>query len=529
MCASAESYPLNPTSSRAPMDWIASQASVEGGQSRPVPLSSEDLTSDAVRLARALAERFEPGTVVGLVADNSPEWIVIDLALQAAGMVLVPLPTFFSHEQMRHAIRASAMQLLFCTDPDIATRLGFTEQACTSATVPLFRGRGPEARPAALRNPAIGKITFTSGTTGTPKAVLLSSEQQRDTARALAAATAGLGIRRHLCLLPLPVLLENVAGLYTALMTGAACVCPPLHEVGMTGASGFDPQRCLDAILEHRADSLIVLPQMLRALVATLTERRTSGDELRSLKFVAVGGAKTPVALIRQARDLGLPVYEGYGLSECASVVCLNLPGADRIGTVGRPLPGVRLRSAIDGEVEISGRGFMGHPGMQGPDAGGWLASGDLGTRDADGYWSITGRKKNTLITSFGRNVAPEWPESLLTAFAAIPQAVVFGDAAPFLVAVLVPASPGVDDIALQARIDAVNAQLPDYARLGGWVRASAAFTHCNGLATANGRIRRDAVLARYAERLDALYRGAAPLFNLAGTVAEDRSLARNR
>lgn len=530
MFESVEPKPWRPPSDRAPTDWIASEARVEGGGSRPVQWSSADLTTRVAHLARAIAERLEPGSVVGLLADNSPDWIVIDLALQAAGMILVPLPGFFSQEQTLHAIQASAMQSLFCTDSRIATRLGFsepgfTETMCATGIVPLHSRSGSAARATASPNPAISKITFTSGTTGTPKAVLLSSEQQLATARALAGATAGLGIRRHLCLLPLSVLLENVAGLYTALMTGAACVCPALDEVGMSGASSFDARRCLNAIAAHRADSLILLPQMLHALVAMLTGDRTRRVELHSLKFVAVGGAKTPVSLIRRARELGLPVYEGYGLSECTSVVCLNLPGADRIGSVGRPLAGVALRLANDGEVEVSGRGFAGYLGTQGRHADEWLASGDLGTCDAQGYLSITGRKKNTLITGFGRNVSPEWPESLLAGCPAIGQAVVFGDAAPFLVAVLVPAAPEIDDTALQEQVDTINTQLPDYARIGGWVRASAALTDRNGLATVNGRIRRDAVLAHFAPMLDALYRGTDHLLHPGGR--RGRSTAR--
>ncbi|HYH41855.1 MAG TPA: hypothetical protein VD867_07720, partial [Burkholderiales bacterium] len=135
-----------------------------------------------------------------------------------------------------------------------------------------------------------------------------------------------------------------------------------------------------------------------------------------------------------------------------------------------------------------------------------WLRSGDLGTIDADGFVSITGRKKNVLVTGFGRNVSPEWPESLLLESPLLAQAAVLGEARPYLVAVLVAASPHVDDGMLQELVSQANLRLPDYARIRRWVRASEPFTVRNSLATANGRLRRDAIVQRYAQRLDTLY-----------------------
>ncbi|MCC6533070.1 MAG: AMP-binding protein [Burkholderiales bacterium] len=449
----------------------------------------------------------DAATVVGLLADNSAHWIAIDLAAQVAGVSLVPLPGFFSREQLGHAVRASGMQALFCADRDQAAALGFADRCARVGPLHLFCVRG-ETRPAhdAGLGRAARKLSFTSGTTGTPKPVLLSAPQQLATAHALAARIAALGIRRHLSLLPLPVLLENVAGVYTALTLGAACICPPLEQIGVHGASGFEPKRCLEAIAHYRPDSLILLPQMLHALVARLATDPGLRRALRMLKFVAVGGAKTPAPLIERARELGLPVYEGYGLTECASVVSLNTPGADRIGSVGVPLEHLRVRLASDGEIEIEIAG----PACSGcaQTAGGWLPTGDLGTIDGQGFLSILGRKKNVIVTSFGRNVSPEWPESLLLEHPQLAQAAVFGEARPCLVAVLVVSSP-VDDAALDRLVAGVNRRLPDYARIHAWLRAEEPFTARNALATANGRVRRDAVLQRYGRELSALYRRA--------------------
>jgi long-subunit acyl-CoA synthetase (AMP-forming) len=253
---------------------------------------------------------------------------------------------------------------------------------------------------------------------------------------------------------------------------------------------------------------MILLPQMLRLLVAELARVGKHDARIRSLKYVTVGGAKTPLALIERARSLGLPVYEGYGLTECASVVSVNAPGADRLGTVGRPLPGVRVRVTSQGELEIGGRPFSGYVDSEASDPTAWIASGDLGTIDADGFISIVGRKKSVIVTSYGRNVSPEWPESLLLDSPAVAQAAVYGEGSPHLFAVLVPASRDTSDAEIQSAVARANARLPDYARLRRWIRALEPFTAQNGLATANGRVRRSAVQARYQSDLAALQEG---------------------
>jgi long-subunit acyl-CoA synthetase (AMP-forming) len=203
-----------------------------------------------------------------------------------------------------------------------------------------------------------------------------------------------------------------------------------------------------------------------------------------------VGGAKVSPALILRARSLGLPVYEGYGLSECASVVALNLPGADRPGSVGRPLAHAEVR-LMEKEIHVKIDGA-------------WHATGDLGALDADGFVHIHGRRRHVLITSFGRNVSPEWPEAELLAGRAIVQAAVFGEARPALCAVVVPA-PGAPDAEVEAQVRLANARLPDYAQIRSWLRAEAPFSAQNGLATANGRPHRDALWHTYGARLDGL------------------------
>jgi long-subunit acyl-CoA synthetase (AMP-forming) len=372
------------------------------------------------------------------------------------------------------------MDGLFCADATLAAGLGFAPAGTLEGLAWFARRSGPRVH--------ASKLTFTSGTTGSPKPVGLSSQQQWEVARALADVLAPLGLRRHLCLLPLAVLLENVAGVFAAELAGAECCVPPLAEVGMHGAATFDARACLAAIERWQAESVILLPQMLRSLTAALA----GGAGLpRSLRFAAVGGAKVSRSLLDEARRLGLPVYEGYGLSECASVVSLNVPGSDRPGSVGRPLRA--------GAVHIRDGEIVARSGVK------WVATGDLGRLDEEGFLHLDGRRGNVLITSFGRNVSPEWPEAELVAGRAIAQAAVFGEGRACLCAVLVPTDAAASDVALAQEVYAVNARLPDYARVRAWVRAEAPFTCGNGLATANGRPRRDAIWGTYGERLDAL------------------------
>lgn len=467
-------------------------------------VSAATLAERVERLATALQETQPRPRMVGLLADNGPDWIVVDLAAERIGLPLVPLPGFFTRAQLHHALEATGMDALFCATPVSALSLGFQGGGrLEGVDLPWFR-RAAER----VTIPAgTSKITFTSGTTGTPKGVCLSAAQQRAVSVALVQATHRLGIERHLSLLPLPVLLENIAGVYAPMLAGATCIVPPLAEVGVAGAASFDAHACLAAIERWQATSVILLPQTLLALTAAL---ESGAPRPSTLRFAAVGGAKVASALIERARAAGLPAYEGYGLSECASVVALNVPRADRPGSVGRGLSHVDVRIGDDGEILVAGSGFLGYLGAEvaedGASATEWLPTGDLGRLDADGFLYVDGRRKHQLITSFGRNVAPEWPEAELTASPVIAQAAVFGEARPQLSAVIVPRSSAVGDGAIDASVQAANRQLPDYAQIAHWVRAFAPFTAADGLATPNGRIRRDAIWARYAKRLEYLY-----------------------
>ncbi len=412
--------------------------------------------------------------VLATLLDNGADFIALDEAAAAEGVVHVPLPLFFTPAQCQHALQATGADTL--VTPAGVERLPFAPVAMPAGTA---------------------KITFTSGTTGTPKGVCLSAAAMGAVADGLIAAMAPLGITRHLNALPFAVLLENIAGLLAPRRHGVEVVSLPLAEVGLVGSSRFDPALLDAAVRAHHIESLILLPQMLRAWVAWLAQAGRPAPA--SLKLVAVGGAAVGAPLVQAAWALGLPVAEGYGLSEGASVQTLNLPGAAaRAGSVGRALPHARLRLADDGEILVGGALFSGYLGDAAP-VPAWWPSGDLGRIDTDGSVWIDGRKKHLLITAYGRNVSPEWVETALRQHPAVGQAVVFGDGQPALSAVLWPTRPGAD---LAAAVAQANAGLPDYARIGHWAEGRAAFDAASGLATPNGRPQRAAILALHAEAL---------------------------
>lgn len=438
---------------------------------------------------------------VATLLDNGPRWIEADDALSALALPHVPLPLFFSAAQRRHVLDAAAAKVVLTENTGAILELdaGFAPAGEWRGLTLLTRNV-----PVATTLPhGTAKITFTSGTTGQPKGVCLSAAQMEATAAALARTLAPLGLKRHLCALPLPVLLENVAGVLAPRRANMAVITPSLTETGLLGAAGFDAQRFARCLNEQGADSVILLPQMLEAWLAEIEAGRLAPP--KRLRFAAVGGARVAPETLARARAAAIPVFEGYGLSECASVVTLNHPGADRPGSAGQPLPHLAVTLASDGEILVSGPMHLGYLGETPRAEGMPLATGDLGRIDEDGFLFVEGRKKNILITAFGRNIAPEWVESELRGEALVAQAVVFGEARPWLSAVIVTRGAASHAQIAQA-LEGVNTSLPDYARIRRFIAAEQPFTPANGLATANGRPRRDAIYARYQERLERLY-----------------------
>ena len=207
--------------------------------------------------------------------------------------------------------------------------------------------------------------------------------------------------------------------------------------------------------------------------------------------------------MLEAAENAGLPVYQGYGLSECCSVVTVATPQQNRRGSVGKPLPHARVRIDDNGEIHVSGVTFDGYL-HESDQSGNELATGDLGYFDDDGYLFVTGRNRHRIITGYGRNISPEWLESELVAHPSIGQAAVFGDELPALTAVVVPTTSLDFDELLEA-ITQVNHTLPDYARIDEYVLADQPFTVANSELTAGGTPERSIIKRRYAEQISNL------------------------
>jgi long-subunit acyl-CoA synthetase (AMP-forming) len=444
-------------------------------------------------------QREQASSRVAILADNGSGWVISDLALLARGALNVPLPGYFTAAQLTHALDDASIDAVLTDDPQRVLALGMqwrfhsrspaTDLALLTRSVPSEHRAAHDA----------AKVTYTSGSTSAPKGVCLSAASLDEVARSIAMATRPLSVDRHLCLLPLPTLLENVAGVYAPLCLGATCEIPSLAATGMSYGQ-MDTDLLLASISRARPGSLILVPELLRVLVAAADRGWTPPS---TLKFIAVGGAVVAPELLEHAAAMKLPVYEGYGLSECASVVCLNTPGSARRGSVGRPLPHARVRVDAAGEIRVSGALMNGYVGESEGMREAEFATGDLGEIDAEGFVYVRGRLKNLFISSMGRNVCPEWIERELTRNARIGHAVVFGEGRLHPVAVLSPIRPQVADSDLQQAVADANRNLPEYAQIHRWIRADIPFTFQSGLATANGRPRRDAIAARHRHRLD--------------------------
>lgn len=413
---------------------------------------------DLAAAVDAKAAQLAHVDVLAIMLDNSVDWILWDLAALKTNTPCIPIPPFFTEAQIAHLLQTGGVT-------HIISPHAMRDAAHLSVSKP------PEST---------AKVTFTSGTTGTPKGVCLSREGMVQVAASIVDVLGPEFVGNHCSVLPLAVLLENIAGVYAGLIAGCTINLPSL------GAYGQNYAHLHDVLKDSHTHSVILVPEVLRILMAQVM---TLGS-LPDLKFIAVGGSKLDADLIRQARHMGLPVYEGYGLSECASVVSLNTPHQDCIGSVGHPLPHIKCH-VKDGEIYIKNTAFLGYLGEDAPDE---IATGDLGEIDADGHLYVTGRKKNVLITSYGRNVSPEWVEAALMNEPAIAQVVVTGDGQSYLSALIVPSA---EQANIPRAVDNANKSLPDYAQIKDFLTVPP-FTLQDGTLTGTGRPRRETILNLY-------------------------------
>jgi long-subunit acyl-CoA synthetase (AMP-forming) len=454
--------------------------------------------------AKQLIKLHQQHCTIALAVDNHPAWAILDIACLVNKIPLVPLPAFFSDTQLMHTVKDAGASILITDNPQRFTAL-FDYLITQQSTITVAGKRlmmlhvtiAPQSLPTST-----AKITYTSGTTGRPKGVCLSEQTMLNVASSIKKMVNLRANDQHCCVLPLSTLLENVAGLYAILLAGGTAHMLPNEMVGLTGSS-LNIHQLHHTLQRTQANTAIFIPELLNALV---TACEAGAAKLYHLRFLAVGGASVAPALLARAKQLGLPVFEGYGLSESASVVALNHVGKNKVGSVGQLLPHLEMMFSDEQEILVKGAQYLGYTNQPSARQPAWLATGDIGYLDADGYLFINGRKKNIFITSYGRNVSPEWVERDLTSTAVIAQACLFGEAKPWNTAIIVLKANATIK-AINATIDMINQSLPDYARVSKWLLASEAFSVNNNQLTPNGRLKRDVIWQSYQHAIEALYK----------------------
>ena len=559
-------------------------------------LSWQTLGHKITRAAQGLAALgFHAGDRLAILAENRPEWPIIDLACLYLGGVDVPLyltstpkdtayilkdagARFIAvsgREQLAKILKiagdlpALSYLLLLDDGPKEETRLG--QLPALGFTGLLARGErnGGAAQPVA--DPGLATIIYTSGTTGIPKGVMLTHANMLANTQD---ATAVLPITAEdlsVSFLPLSHGFERTAGLYTLLRAGATiaygggtvtltkdlgevkptviCCVPRVLELVYRRVSserenaGFPKRQILEWALAvgKKAGTLRSSQQSLSfglGLQYRLADR-VLFRKLRAVlggrvRFLVSGGAPLNAEIARFFYGAGFTVYEGYGLTEAGPVVACNIPGRTRLGTVGPALPQVEVKIAEDGEICVRGpnvmQGYYHRPEdtAQAIDAAGWLHTGDVGEIDAEGFITITDRKKDLIITSEGENIAPQHVEGLLKQDPLIEEACLIGDKRPYLTVLLVPNRPLLEALArkhgvteewptllernefrtlFRRRLDEVNRTLPLSSRVRNFALLAEPFSQERDELTPTLKVKRRVVVETRRAQIEALYR----------------------
>jgi len=512
---------------------------------------------------------IERGDRIAILSSTRVEFTLIDYAAWLIGAIVVPLYETSSQEQIAWILSDSGSRLLVCENAGlaalhaaVAARTPACERVLTidEGGLDALKDAGDGVLPSELRerSAAVGQhdvatIVYTSGTTGMPKGCVLTHRNLLWDAAQVAHAGRSF-IRpgaRTLLFLPLAHIFARViqitcirAGVVVGYATDVAALTDELpllrpdfllavprvfqkvHDGARRKAVEAGKGRVFDLAAataerfsrEREAGRLTTRTRAAHAVFDRLVYARLREAMGGRVTHAVSGGAALGERLGHFFSGVGIVVLEGYGLTETSAGATINRPDAQRIGTVGKPVPGSSVRIAEDGEVEIAGpHVFSGYFGDAVATAAvmtddGWFLTGDLGSLDGEGYLTITGRKKEIIVTAAGKNVAPNLLEDALRAHRLVSQAVVVGDGRPFIAALLtleaesgpLPTGDALQS-ELQAAVDAANALVSRAESIRAFRVLPEDFVVGVELSQKMS-VRRHVVLERYADIIDDLY-----------------------
>ncbi len=505
------------------------------------------------------------GVPVAIWAPTSDRWTLLDMAIQCLGGITVGVYPTLTDAEVVYQLTHSEAKIVVVDGGDRSVRASSigTKVASVIQVLSLFRSeQTPQLTPAdpdvewlkeqveRVRVDDVSTYIYTSGTTGVPKAVVLNHHNFTavvEAARARLPLTPG---ERSIVFLPLAHVLQRFTQYLGWVDQTEGWFAPSLEDLPAT-------------LLTARPHVLATVPRMLEKIRAEVESKATArgpraravldwavsvghtvedmrgrghpvgwrlkaqhrlADQLvfsrvraglgGSLRLLISGGAPLDPALARWFEAMGVTVREGWGLSETTAPATLNGIDDNRFGTVGLPLDGTEVSIAEDGEVLVRGPGvFQGYlkderATAEAFDDEGFFRTGDLGIIE-DRYLRIVGRKKDLIVTSGGKNIAPTPLERALTG-GPIASAVVIGDRRPYLVALLVLAEPCSPE-GIQAHVTAAMQTFPRHAQIKRWAVLPAAPSEEDGLLTPTLKLRRAALVAQYHQLVDDLYDRATP------------------
>ncbi|MEI7687273.1 MAG: long-chain fatty acid--CoA ligase [Planctomycetota bacterium] len=467
------------------------------------------------------------GERIAVLSENRLDGLVADLAIMSAGAVVVPLHASLPAAALRNLLVDSGAAAIVVADAVQAEKMraiadDLPALRCFVAMDPLTEDRWRSLanleqlgramprhvlveRQQALHHNDLASIIYTSGTTGTPKGAMLTHGNLLANALAMNAALGPFPAGAvFLNWLPFSHVYARTVDFYLALAAGGTLALAESAETVVADLLALQPVHlsAVPRFYEKVLGRMAGLPKnerhaRLRAIFG-------------SLGWLGCGGAVMSPEIAHAYREAGLEVIVGYGLTECSPVIATNRLGANKIGTVGQAIPGVEVRIADDGEVLTRGPHVM--PGYWNqPEAtaailrDGWLHTGDLGSLDADGFLSIHGRKKDLIVLSNGKKVAPAPLEGRLANSPRIEQAAIFGDGRPYLTAVIVPREGGREDSLLE-HIDQMLEDVAPWEKVRKIVIASRPFSVNRDEITISMKLRRDVVFENFRREIDDLY-----------------------